>query len=196
MSKRLELPLDDPRRMPLTYLHKWLSEHTTGDDYLAAADNERGAREQAADAMHALGHGEHRKHVPAAFWTDHEFYQDLMRWVVGPRNPRALTIPLTNWAFYVWEPDAAKRWPALEQPADGASDAKPVKPGPKPRGNWPTLIQQWLLAVAADDPERLHNVDGLVIEAQAFLQDRLNWAPSDTKGLRAKIAEQLKLVRR
>ena len=188
-------PLDDPRWMPLTYLHKWLSEHTTGDDYLAAAI--MNAALASKPPMRCMRWDTvSRKHVPAAFWTDHEFYQDLMRWVVGPRNPRALTIPLTNWAFYVWEPDAAKRWPALEQPADGASDAKPVKPGPKPRGNWPTLIQQWLLAVAADDPERLHNVDGLVIKAQAFLQDRLNWAPSDTKGLRAKIAEQLKLVRR
>ena len=135
--------------MPLTYLHKWLSEHTTGDDYLAAAI--MNAALASKPPMRCMRWDTvSRKHVPAAFWTDHEFYQDLMRWVVGPRNPRALTIPLTNWAFYVWEPDAAKRWPALEQPADGASDAKPVKPGPKPRGNWPTLIQQWLLAVAAE----------------------------------------------
>ena len=79
-------PLDDPRWMPLTYLHKWLSEHTTGDDYLAAAI--MNAALASKPPMRCMRWDTvSRKHVPAAFWTDHEFYQDLMRWVVGPRNP-------------------------------------------------------------------------------------------------------------
>jgi hypothetical protein len=81
---------------------------------------------------------------------------------------------------------------------DDASDAPPlrVKPGPKVRGDWPTLVAQWLVGVAAEDPKRLRNVDALVAEAQTFLEGRIQWAPSDSKVLRKKIVELLPAVRR
>ena len=40
------------------------------------------------------------------------------------------------------------------------------------RGDWPTLIAQWLIEVAAERTrKRLQNVDALVVEAQNFLDE-------------------------
>ena len=76
------------------------------------------------------------------------------------------------------------------------SPPRGVKPGPKYTGDWPGLIAQWLITVAADDPKRLQNVDQLVTEAQNFLHNHIKWAPKDIKDLRAKIVDLLSLVRR
>jgi hypothetical protein len=72
------------------------------------------------------------------------------------------------------------------------SKGERVKPGRKPRGNWPTLIEQWLLQRKADYPQQGENIDALVVEAKIFLRDRIKWAPKDNKDLRARIREQLR----
>jgi hypothetical protein len=70
------------------------------------------------------------------------------------------------------------------------------KPGPKPKGDWHTLLAQWLIAVAADDPKLLRNVAALVVEAAVFLQTEIGWAPAEAKDLRKKIDELLARVPR
>ena len=98
--------------------------------------------------------------------------------------------------FYVWQPALDRIWPTANAPVhdehdDDSNAPLRVKPGPKPREDWPTLLAQWLIAVAVENPKRLDNVDALVIDAQ----DQIKWTPSDPKVLRAKMVELLRGVR-
>src|SRR5262249_5509906 len=90
--------------------------------------------------------------------------------------------------FEKLHPDAAAR----------AGDTMPprAKPGPKPEGDWYTVLAAWLIEVACDDPKRLRNVDALVPEAQAFLRAKISWAPKEPKDCRQKIVAFLQLVPR
>ena len=100
--------------------------------------------------------------------------------------------PVRGWQFYVWQPDLDRIWPPPAGSApvdhDDDSDAPPrVKPGPKPRGDWPTLVAQWLIEVAVEDPKRLQNVDALVDRRTKFFAQPDQVGTKDNKVLRAKI---------
>jgi hypothetical protein len=105
-------------------------------------------------------------------------------------------------AYFVWRADLDKLFgvpfSSGEENASDQQDAytpTTAKTGPKPRGNWPVLIEQWLPDGARDYPHGLGNVDQLVVEAENFLRNRIGWAPSNPKRLRAKIRELLRTVR-
>jgi hypothetical protein len=73
-------------------------------------------------------------------------------------------------------------------------------PGPKPREDWPNLVGAWLVAEVRKKPEKFArpdriNVNSLVEDAAAFLQEQIGWAPKDDKDLRARIVSYLRLVR-
>lgn len=89
----------------------------------------------------------------------------------------------------------AKGFAPVDDATDDSDAAPRVRPGTKPRGNWPEVLARFLIAVTADDKRRLQNADALVIDAQKFLHNHIGWAPSDPKVLRAKIVELLQDVR-
>ena len=199
--QREKLLFDDPRWSPVVELHKLLSQRT-GDPRLAAFDLTAALANNRLRCMRRNLAGE-REAVPSTFWTDYQLCHSLNRLKVFPRaRPRDYAVPsMRGWIFYVWQPDFDRIFgpPAGSAPVehdDDSDTSPPVKPGRSRAEDWPTLIAQWLIAVAADDPQRLQNVDALVVEAQEFLDEQIQWSPSDDKVLRAKIRELLKLIRR
>jgi hypothetical protein len=98
-------------------------------------------------------------------------------------NSRGYAVRPFPGRFFVSQPAFDNIWPPPAGTApvdhDDASDAPPkIRPGTKPTGDWPTLIGRWLIEVAVEDPKRLQNVDALVVEAQNFLDDKINWSPA------------------
>jgi hypothetical protein len=112
-----------------------------------------------------------------------------------PPNYRGPFNQVGDFVYFLWHPDVEKAWLAPRQADDDGAPPR-AKPGPKPTGDWHTLIAQWLIAVAADEPKRLRNVDALVLEAAAFLDSKIKWAPAEAKDLRKKIVELLELAPR
>jgi hypothetical protein len=92
--------------------------------------------------------------------------------------------------------DPREEWDIITRPATAGPSRMRGRPGPKPTGDWPTIVAAWLIAVAADDPKRLQNADVLVTEAQSFLRDEIGWAPKEPKELRKTIVELLRFIRR
>jgi hypothetical protein len=205
MGKWSKLPLDDPRWCPMKAAIDLL-EQQTGDMRLAVTRLER---DMASGKLHwmrvdiATGAPERGT---AMFWTrQHEI--DVVRLAGfepvrifrrtrerGPNEPRRwgdlmdfddVRMRVFGHAYFVWLPDVAKLYPAMPQTA---------KPGPKPRGDWPTLIRLWVADIAPDDPRR-QNTDTLVIDAQDFLQKQIGWAPSNSTRLRTKMRELLRAAR-
>jgi hypothetical protein len=199
-----KLPLNDPRWIPI-----WtaidLRAAQIADRELAVTDLER-----AMEGGELRGMRRSRDSGECEYWLEpsrREFtwFQYSREVLEGPRKP-GVRLPTDDWLFYVWKPDYDRLFPVLADDdhsagsvradQDDSNSLPQVRPGPKPRGDWPTLIAQWLIAVAVDGPKRLQNVDALVVEANLFLHNRINWAPSDSKALRAKIVELLQEVRR
>jgi hypothetical protein len=79
---------------------------------------------------------------------------------------------------------------SAEVASSGNAATKP-RPGPKPKGDWPTVLAAWLIKRAAEEPKQLLNIDALVTEFGSFLDEKLGWAPQDPKQLRRKIKELL-----
>jgi hypothetical protein len=71
-----------------------------------------------------------------------------------------------------------------------------VKPGPKPKDDWPTWVARWLVMMAVEYPDELRNVDGLVEGAREFLTSKGKFAPSEDKDIRKVLMDLLSLVRR
>jgi hypothetical protein len=204
-AKRQERrPLDDPRWLPLIEAHKLLSPQSG----FAIFDLLEALKSDKLGCMRrSTTNPGDRESVPALFWEGLEIDEtminvgrtDLYR---GPpiqveargqfRDPETR---LEGWAYYVWKPDL-DRLLLGPQAEPGAEMPPRAKSGPKPKGDWHTLISQWLIVVAADDPKRLRNVDALVVEAAAFLEEKISWAPAEPKDLRRKIVELLQLVPR
>ena len=188
-----ELPLDDPRWLLLKAAHQRLTERT-GDGELATLQLTKAlSQESGLRSMH-LSTTSERTLLPPGLWAARlillfgtDGLSVLERRAEAPNNPKRLR----GWV-HVWHPDFERIWPAGSAPVDHDGDAPPrVRPGPKPRGDWPTLLARWLIAVAVENPEQLDNVDALVIEAQ----DQIKVTPSDPKVLRAKMVELLRGVR-
>jgi hypothetical protein len=194
---------DDPRWRPLIEAYKLLLPQSglhTGFDLLEALKSGElpSARRSATNPSEC-------ERKPASFWRDRQLDESMIAYgiiyIYGPdevtergrfRDPQTR---LDGREFYVWRPE--KVWPALApQQADDTTTTPRARPGTKPKGGWPTLIAQWLIAVAADEPKRLQNVDALVVEAVAFLEKKIDWAPAETKHLRKRIVELLQCVPR
>jgi hypothetical protein len=197
-----ELPLDDPRWFPLIEALKQLSPQTRFATFDLLEKLKRG---EARCLRRNLTNPSERELVFASFWQDVEIDETMVNFgsvqiyrVPAIRvTPEKFQLPRKRldegWAFYVWKPDLAKAWPA-QQPDDGKTAAR-AKPGTKPTGDWHTLIAQWLIEVATEDARRLQNVDTLVVEASAFLEAEIDWAPAEPKSLRKRIVELLNRVR-
>ena len=204
-----KLPLDDPRWVSIEAAIE-LRTRQTGD-----------LKSAVRDLTEAMAGGELRsqrryivrpsrptdvtlvkEELEPAFWKSHVI--DAHRTVFGLSvfifrgTPQRGVMDRVEGGFSIWMPDFDRLYSGEPRRAieDDDSDDPPVKPGKKPHGDWPTLIAQWLIAVAADDRKRLQNVDALVVEANNFLRNRIKWAPKDDKALRKKIRELLKLIRR
>jgi DnaB-like helicase N terminal domain len=88
----------------------------------------------------------HRELVLASFWVEHCFTYSNGDICVGVRPPNhhgPWSFTWTKSAFYLWQPDCLKTWPALASQAVAALEAEASepssprrKPGRKPRGNW------------------------------------------------------------
>lgn len=206
-------PLDDPRWIPLKAAIDQRQQQT-GSMPLAVTDLEKKMQSGELPWKRidiATGKAEYGE---AAFWSEHE--SDVMTGfgsvVIFRRSPERPADRPRRWGdfdhypdqrldqhvYFVWKPRLDALFGTSTAPLEHAdvADAQTPKPGPKPRGDWPTLIAQWLIAVAAEDPKRLQNVDALVTEAQLFLRNRLRWAPSDPKAIRTLIRELLRDLRR
>ena len=195
-----ELPLDDPRWLLFRAAHQRLAERTH-DDELAVIDlMELLAQGRLPCMARSTVTGE-RKRVAATAWVDEI---ELLFWKNRPRvfsrhpsmcmvarRPTQVREQVHGW-FYVWQPDLDRIWSTATATVDHDGNAPPrVKPGPKPRGDWPTQVARWLIAVAVENPKRLGNVDALVIDAQ----HQIKGTPSDPKVLRARMVELLRGVR-
>jgi hypothetical protein len=199
-----KLPLNDPHWIPI-----WraidLRAAQIGDRELAVTDLER-----AKEGGELRGMRRSRDSGAYEYWLEpsrREFtwFQYSREVLEGPRKP-SVRLPTDGWLFYIWKPDYDRLFPALSDDdhsagsvradQDDSNSLPQVRPGPKPRGDWPTLVARWLIAVAVDDPKRLQNVAALVAEASLFLDERMKRAPSDNKVLRAKIVELLQDIRR
>jgi hypothetical protein len=159
-----QLPLDDDARwLPIEAAHHRGVERT-GDNDLADIDLEKLLAEGRLPCMRRSITSEERVRVAAIAWTD------LIRLYSGKevrviyRKPLSQTKghyivnPVRGWRFFVWQPVLDRIWPPPAGSApvdhDDASDTPPrVKSGPKPRRNWPMLIEQWLNEVQTEDPD-------------------------------------------
>jgi hypothetical protein len=206
---------DDPRWIPIKAAVQ-ARERQAGALRLAIVDLEDAMRSGRLRAMRRDFETGERAHMAAAFWQDHFidvfeatgsvwfFCRSPERPADRPRRFGALDhfpdVRLDTFALYIWRPDLGKLFGVAGAPIDHDDDddsaTPPVKPGPKPRGNWPTLVEAWIAAMEKDGTNSPPNIDALMADAQIFLHNRLKWAPSNTKRLRKVIIEKLKLVRR
>jgi hypothetical protein len=119
---------------------------------------------------------------------------------VVPRKERSFD---GTWYFFGRRDDVDKLYPAATPIVDRANEAadKPpsFKPGPKPKGDWPTLVGAWLIRIALDEPHRLSvtdpNVTELAKSAITFLIQQIGWAPDDDSAVRRVIRHYLQLAR-
>lgn len=183
-----EPPLDDPRWCPMQTAIV-LRTRQTGTERLAINDLEQDMAGGKLRSMRRHIVNGSRECVSAEFWTTCQG-----RWI----GSRRIGCDAEDWLFYVWQPDFDRPYAPTDR--DNDSDAPPpVKSGPKPHGDWPTLIAQWLIEVALDNPQKLQkpqNIDELAIEAELFLRNQNKWVPKDIKVIRARIRELLTPVRR
>jgi len=194
-SRKAEPSHDDPRWRPVREEFKLISQRR-GHQELALLDlNGALADDRVQSMLRHIESGECERLLPE-YWVAHK----LSLWsdeglLIVPRDPeRRGVIPFRGVVLFLWHPDVEEVWPTLRQADDEV--APRAKPGKKPTGDWHTVIAQWLIAVAADDPKRLGNIDALVAEAAAFLEEKIDWAPAEPKHLRRKILELLQLVPR
>jgi hypothetical protein len=131
------LPLDDPRWLPAEDIHKLLSQRS-GDGRLAASDLNEALMSEAVHCMRRrrmrarksrpaavskdeaagldpdsttseIGDGEP---VSFAFWATHEF-KFTMQNRLGLWRKGEKCAQLPEFAYYLWSPDVARRWPGL-----------------------------------------------------------------------------------
>jgi hypothetical protein len=189
-------PLDAPRWWPM---QKAIDAHAaqTGDRELAVRDLEQAMESGKLRGMRRSRNSGKRELLSGPFGKLFIWFQCCTDIDDASERRMSVDYPFDDWMFYVWKPDFDRLYSvARSDHDDGGESPPPVKPGKKPRGNWPMLVAQWLIEVAADDRQRLQNVDALVTEAKIFLRNQIQWAPKDDKDLRAKIRELLGRVRR
>ena len=192
--RKTEPSLDDPRRRPVDEEYQLIRQRC-GHPQLAIIDlNQALADGRVRSMRRHTGSGKRERLLPEV-WAHRDLAIELVGSFAVALSRRRPPVQVDGLVFFLWHPDVEKVWPAPRQVDDEMAPVR-AKPGTKPTGDWYTLIAQWLIAVAADDPKRLLNVDALVVEATAFLEKEISWAPSNPKDLRKKIVELLILVPR
>jgi hypothetical protein len=161
-----------------------------------------GIRGQADGSHDRVLVGPERELLPREYWIEHE----VQSWSDATFVTRRSNTPasIKHYAYFVWKPALAKRWPAVF-PSVAAGAAQPPqrrKPGPKTEGDWDLLMAAELIRIALDDRHRgmLQNANGLVRYMcegdNAFLKKQLGWAPTDGEAVRKKIVLLLQFVPR
>ena len=154
-----------------------------------------GIRGQADGSQNRVLVGPERELLPREYWTEHEVQSWSDATFVTGRNNNPASIK--GYAYLVWKPALAKRWPAVfAPPVDAAQRSERHKPGPKPKDEWPKLMAAELIHRAVYDAESLRNIDALVPLMKEFLEGEIGWAPKDPKEIRKEIAFLLQFVRR
>jgi hypothetical protein len=130
----------------------------------------------------------HREPVPASFWAEHSFAcspnGDIgvgFRFPPNHYEPSEPSSTLTAiWAFYLWEPDCERVWPALAPRAVAAREAEasePLrrKPGPRPTKEWKLFIAHKLYILhEAGKPTPTAG------ELQELCRDELGYEPDES----------------
>jgi hypothetical protein len=215
------LPLDSPNWMTIAEAHRLLCSLAGSrilaakdlTDAMADEDEDRrlpamrrcfmyGIRPQADGGHDRVLVGPERELLPRAYWTEHEVqsWSDATFVTERSNNPASLK----GYAYFVWKPALAKRWPAVFPSVVGGPAQPPQrrKPGPKTEGDWDLLLAAELIRIALDDRRRgvLQNTNGLVRYMcegdDAFLKKQLGWAPRDREAVRKKIVILLQFVPR
>lgn len=159
-----------------------------------------------AGARHVLTSNKDRCFIfSRAFWQDAEVARPLPDafWQASGQTPpahrqprvRATALGSGRWYVFIRRRQVDRVYPRADAADDGIPQLPRSKPGPDPTGDWPMLLGAWLIGVAVAEPARLHNIDVLVDDAKDFLQEKIGWAPQDTKDLRSKIRHFLQFVR-
>ena len=137
-------------------MRRYTNEHTLKLGSLSDAELHAITTGKAAAEMGDDQAAGHPQLLPASFWDEYYFACSpngdirvafrLPPNADGPSEPSFIFT--ANWAFYLWEPDCVKAWPALAPQAVAAGEAdasdsdasdSPLlrrKPGRKPIGNW------------------------------------------------------------
>jgi hypothetical protein len=105
--------------------------------------------------------------------------------IEGDGRTRAEVVPARGaWEDkpYTFEVDEAEVMALLP------SAPKRLPPGPRPRGNWPTLIRRELARMGRKRVEELRKSGELRDHLENFLEQKLKWVPQDPKALNAVIA--------
>jgi hypothetical protein len=221
LARRKALPLDSPDWMPIAEAHRVLCSLTGSRDLAAkdltdammAKDEDKrvpamrrcfayGIRPKADGSKEQVLLGPERELLPREYWIEHELqsWSDATFVTRRSNNPASIK----GYAYFVWKPALAKRWPAVF-PSVAAGAAQPPqrrKPGPKTEGDWDLLMAAELIGIALDDRRRgmLQNANGLVRYMcegdNAFLKKQLGWAPRDREAVRKKIVILLQFVPR
>jgi hypothetical protein len=214
LAQREALPLDSPDWMPIAEAHRLLCSPTGSRDLaakdltdaMADEDEDRrvpamrrcstyGIRRKTDGSHERVLVGPERELLPRGYWTEHEVQSWLDATFVTQRSNNPASIK--GYAYFVWKPALAKRWPAaFAPPVDAAQRSERHKPGPKRKDEWPKLMAAKLIHRAVYDAESLRNIDALVPLMKEFLEGEIGWAPKDPKEIRKEIVFLLQFVRR
>ena len=159
------LPLDKWARLDQIFLDVLAR---LGSSELAAGDLQRAFVDGRLKAATRCARTGECTLLPSAYWCEHTVHG----WT-APRNSIAEPPvfvgasvwragndnPIYGLVFFVLRSDFEKLYPPSEQ--------KPIaqprrKPGPEPRGDWPTLVGAWLVHLAKNNPSALDNVSALI----------------------------------
>jgi hypothetical protein len=149
-----QLPLDDTRWRSVPEIIERHFPHSDKDNKkLIARDLTERVESEKIHCMRRHTREGHPEPVPASFWADHCFAcsrnGDIRVAFRPPPNSGLSFYWIEKWAFYLWQPDCERVWPALAPQAVAARKAEagePLrrKPGPRPTKEWKLFIAHTL----------------------------------------------------
>jgi hypothetical protein len=195
MTKPRKLPLDDSRWLPLRETLQYCRMQPRPlfriVDLVAAVRQEKIASK--LEYLDTRSQPAQRK----ALLLTKDFFKhdaDIVLFMNGlGLEPRRKGIPSPHTLSF-WGPDLKKYWPA--PPAASTKTDDRVRPGPKPKDDWPRWVASWLVLKAKEYPSELQNVDMLVKEAREVLNNENIFLPKDDKAVRKVLTDLLIFIRR
>ena len=211
-------PLDSPNWMPIAEAHRLLC-GLTGNRHMAAKDltdammaeedDKRvpamrrcfvpGYRSPPAGAVLLEPDGEL---LPREYWTEHQLQSWTDATFVTERSNTPASIK--GYAYFVWKPALARRWPAAFAPTPSPPATPPAdqhqqrrRPGPKPTDDWPEEAKAEIVRIALTDPKAVlnPNYDALNTRIRADFAKANRWLPKDPKETEKIVREFLQRVR-